>query len=165
MSASHPVLFSAPMVRAILAGRKTQTRRVVWVGDAETRMAYYRADGVNALAPCDWAAGGYPDHCRFHPGCEGCEPQVVRWKSPRCMPRWASRLTLEVTAVRVERVQEITCEGITAEGVPGYDGHVMTNAERRRAFAGPWDAINAKRGAGWDANPWVWVIEFRRVEG
>jgi hypothetical protein len=73
------------------------------------------------------------------------------------MPRYASRITLEVTDVRVERVQNITDEDALAEGVD-QDGYIP-----RVQFKNLWDSINAKRGAGWDVNPWVWVIEFERI--
>jgi hypothetical protein len=70
------------------------------------------------------------------------------------MPRWASRISLEVTGVRVERVQDISNEDSQAEGV---DPSIHAPS-----FAGLWDSINAKRGYGWDVNPWVWVVEFKR---
>ncbi len=74
------------------------------------------------------------------------------------MPRWASRIDLEITDVRVERVQEISLDDCVAEGVidPRCAGRSTAN------FAALWDSINAKRGFGWEANPWVWVIEFRK---
>jgi hypothetical protein len=68
------------------------------------------------------------------------------------MPRWASRITLEVTGVRVERVQDITASGCIAEGATAH-----------LSFQQIWQAVNGKRGYGWDANPWVWVIEFRQL--
>jgi hypothetical protein len=76
------------------------------------------------------------------------------------MPRWASRLTLEVTDVRVERLCEITPDDCRAEGQPIHnnDGGV------RYGFGQLWNSLNAKRGFGWDANPWVWVVSFRRVQ-
>lgn len=73
------------------------------------------------------------------------------------MPRWASRITLEVVSVRVERVQDITPEDARAEGIE----HLYAP---RNAFASLWDSINAKRGAGWTVNPWVWVVEFKVVQ-
>ena len=73
------------------------------------------------------------------------------------MPRWASRITLEITEVRVERLQDISEDDARAEGVE-YEDCWTTY---RQAFEGLWCKIN---GSGsWDANPWVWVIEFRRV--
>lgn len=68
-----------------------------------------------------------------------------------------SRITLEITDVWVERVQDITHQDAILEGIPNLPG---AQAEYRRL----WDSINAKRGYGWDVNPWVWVLEFRRTE-
>jgi hypothetical protein len=77
------------------------------------------------------------------------------------MPRWASRITLEITGVRVERVQEISLDDCYAEGI------LLTDEKRlsrlRFYYAKLWDSINAKRGFGWDKNPWVWVLEFKRI--
>ena len=101
------------------------------------------------------------------------------------MPRWASRITLCVTGVRIERLQEISTSDAMAEGlkivefsrpprlgVPGISAKVAMYGESYgkstssavRAFRSLWDSINAKRGHGWDANPWVWVIEFEVVK-
>jgi hypothetical protein len=78
------------------------------------------------------------------------------------MPRWASRITLEVTGVRVERVQDISEADAWAEGI---DRTHMGRGIQRPAvhFRRLWDSINAKRGFGWESNPYVWVVEFRRV--
>lgn len=85
------------------------------------------------------------------------------------MPRWASRLTLEITDIRVERLRDITEDDANAEGVvptrPLYGdcgGHIHEG--HRESFAKLWDEINEKRGFPWYANPWVWVVEFRRSE-
>jgi hypothetical protein len=81
------------------------------------------------------------------------------------MPRWASRITLEVIKVRVERVQEISESDAEAEGIafirdfPDADETLTA----RQLFEVLWDSINAKRGFGWSVNPWVWVLEFRRI--
>lgn len=92
----------------------------------------------------------------------------LRWRSPIHMPRWASRITLEIINVQVERVQAITYAGALAEGVwrpgPGADpDKVDREYDAVVEFRGLWYEINAKRGFGWDQNPWVWVIEFKRV--
>ena len=73
------------------------------------------------------------------------------------MPRFASRITLEVTEVRVERLQEITEADAWAEGIAA---HVVRPIHD---YAALWDSLNAKRGFGWDTNPWVWVVSFRRL--
>ena len=86
-----------------------------------------------------------------------------RWRPPRFMPRFASRILLEITNIRAERVQDITPEDAAAEGV--QPAQWQSNDEGYICeFQELWDSINAERGFGWDVNPWVWVIEFRRVE-
>ncbi len=86
------------------------------------------------------------------------------------MPRWASRITLEITGVRVERLQSISESDARAEGVAIEEHHTRgycAGAYRPpsiRAFHDLWDSLNAARGHGWDVNPWVWRIEFRRME-
>lgn len=95
---------------------------------------------------------------------------VCPWRSPLFMPRWASRLTLEVTGVRLERLQSITCSDIRAEGVgcPEHDfGSGFCTSEcaaRRAAFASRWDELNGKKSP-WTNSPWCWAIEFRRIDG
>ena len=87
------------------------------------------------------------------------------------MPRWASRITLEITDVRVERVADISEEDAAAEGVAPMDFKGTLNGEPargvifdpRKAFAVLWDQLNADRGFGWDANPFVWALTFRHV--
>ena len=90
---------------------------------------------------------------------------AAKWRPSIHMPRWASRLTLEVTGVRVERVQEIgeydaVCEGVS----PSIRGVLNDDCPTIDEFHRLWDSINDKRGYGWDVNPWVWVVEFRRVD-
>ena len=75
------------------------------------------------------------------------------------MPRWASRITLEITDIRVERLQDITEDDAIAEGVKPH-----WKDEARDIFAELWDSLNAKRGYGWDTNPLVWVVEYRRMK-
>ena len=85
-----------------------------------------------------------------------------RWSNPLFMPRWASRLVLEVVSVRVERVQAITEDGARAEGVVDVS-HLHGAPSCRATFANMWNAINGKR-APWESNPWVWVVRFKKVE-
>ena len=80
------------------------------------------------------------------------------------MPRWASRLTLEVVDVRVERVQDITPDDALAEGVSETEWFAGDEASAVGAFRTLWDSINAARGYGWYANPWTWCISFKRWE-
>lgn len=112
------------------------------------------------------------------------------WRPSIHMPRWACRLTLEITGIRVERVQDISDDDCRAEGVdepramsglgyhPGHRcwhpldaGHpvygvgVQCIRGMRAEYASLWDSLNAKRGHSWESNPWVWVLEFRRIGG
>ncbi len=97
---------------------------------------------------------------------------AASWRGPLLMPRWASRLTLELTEVRVEPVQDLSeadarAEGMTLEALRGtVNGHpatvhAMSHVQR---YIWEWDTLNAKRGFAWASNPWVWVLTFRRVE-
>ena len=104
----------------------------------------------------------------------------VKWRSPIYMPRWASRILLEITNVRVERLQDITEADVYAEGIDpdnwDYLGRSKGEAWRQEAlehikngnvigaFRCLWNSINAKRGYPWSSNPWVWVIEFKVLE-
>lgn len=171
----RPILFSAAMVRALLAGTKTQTRRVVRPQPAD-----------NAILPRYWSdvlrRRKDPDVYGSDGLTWGNVPLADgSWGDVRCPygqqgdRLWvrASRLTLEITGVRVERLQAISEEDARAEGVkaiPGMSWHSFAEASAGipmhehtaiDAYAALWGSIN---GAGsWDANPWVWVIEFTRV--
>jgi len=196
----RPILFNSEMVRAVLAGRKMQTRRVIKPQPCEQLINFagsnewaplasdglspanvtpwtcpygkpgdrlwvretwavrqlqaglwieFKADGNNARLPNDHDVrdeGGKTDIARL-------VTPADRWRPSIFMPRWASRITLEVSAVRVERVQSITEADAIAEGTTGRD-----------AFTALWESINAKRGYGWAVNPWVWVVEFTRAQ-
>jgi hypothetical protein len=89
------------------------------------------------------------------------------WTPSIHMPRWASRITLEITDIRVERLQDISEEDAKAEGVGAHGGWNADETEygvnARGPFSRLWDSINAK-SYPWASNPWVWVIEFRRAE-
>jgi hypothetical protein len=95
------------------------------------------------------------------------------WRSPRFMPKIAARLFLKVKDIRVERLQDITEEDAIAEGVAwkrAADINALENSESvidraKVLFMRLWDTLNAKRGYGWDLNPFVWVVEFERAEG
>lgn len=112
----------------------------------------------------------------IEPGSDGDRARIdygVKWKPSIHMPKSAARIWLEVVGVRVERLQEITEEDARAEGI--VDGGCLNCGESepcgcdnpqpdaRDGFIYLWDSINAKRGYGWDTNPWVWVIEFKKV--
>ena len=79
------------------------------------------------------------------------------------MPRFVARILLEVVAVRVERVQDIKEQDAMAEGVEWKDHAGLAEFTARKLFCKLWDSINAKRGFGWDVNPFVWVVEFKRL--
>lgn len=172
----RPILFGAESVRAILAGKKTQTRRVVrgcalrWLEDDGFTPGFV-ALADNGLSPYGYAgdrlwvretfavnphaAGvGYP---YFYRAETPYMPTDGPWTSPLFMPRSASRLLLNVVAVRVERLQEISDEDAYAEGWKTLFGKGLFY----RAFDSAWDAINEKRGYSWESNPWVWVVSFK----
>ena len=197
----RPILFSGAMVRAILDGRKTQTRRVckgvvfdtefakecgaflatkkgAWICDTESTAMLehcpYGQPGDRLWLRETWAhetdfgteTGGFMYRASYTNG--GPADNVKKWRPSIFMPRQASRITLELTGVRVERVQDISGSDAAQEGVNGLtiDGkeYVPQCAnDNRLGFMQLWDGINAERGYGWSANPWVWAITFRRV--
>jgi len=249
----RPILFAAPMIRAILAGAKTQTRRLLSpqpqlaIMDAATSRSFHAAMDVG-LIPKDepavwrwrgtfctpwprcadrWSPFGVPgdrlwvretfaliwpgeyepddirenevEYRADHPGkrypgewpdCPASETDssCPKWRPSLHMPRWASRLTLEITDVRVERLQDISEADARAEGIPldvwdaaliapNYltDGEFFQNWREEEphfaksdriaveSYRALWDSLNAKR-APWSSNPWVWVLSFKRVE-
>lgn len=87
-----------------------------------------------------------------------------RWRPSIHMPRWMSRLTLEVAAVRVERLQAISAHDACSEGPTIHCQQHVPSQLCRLNFSQRWNILNAKRGYGWGDNPWVWVVEFRRVD-
>lgn len=192
-----PILFSGPMVRAILAGTKTQTRRVVKprkdrdIGcelapselAGEVNAGIYRncpygqpgdrlwvretwAYGIHAMAAKRDEAGPFVYAADGTPQGRLCD----RWRPSIHMPRSACRIRLEITDVRVEHLQDITEANAKAEGyAPAWldaDDNTTVHAEApptyRRGFARLWRDINGPDA--WEANPWVWVVEFRRME-
>ena len=128
-------------------------------------MISYRAGGDRFLIeesyPVDYSL--YPK-CQFTMWCgdlrRGADGH--KWRPSIFMPRWASRITLEITEIKVERVQDITDTGALAEGVDQTNTSIPGYAKTR--FQNLWDSINKKRGFGWDLNPWVWVVKFRRID-
>jgi len=206
MTRERPILFNGEMVRAILAGRKTVTRRVARF-NAAGRVQYkgreWHRDDPDAVAACPFGAPGdtlwvkeawgmtasiplsaHEQACRdrFAPrewlGYRADTAKGYCWKSPRYMPRWASRITLEVTGRRLERVQDISEADAEAEGVergggrywlgsrpPGEpEGVLKIHGSAVAAFADLWDSINGSReGCSWESNLWVWAVSFRRV--
>lgn len=232
---TRPILFNGAMVRAILDGRKTQTRRIVklpafheW-GDGFDGQIMYSKDekfggfsvdelscpigrisdhlwvretwGLNEPSPCMYdpiddrdlpessyimASGGqdvlayWKNRVVYRSSIKGnhTDREVKKWRPSIHMPRWASRIQLEITGVRVERLNDISSEDSIAEGIErvggatsccpwrnyrkGHTGEMdMHCSAPARSYMTLWESIN---GAGsWNANPWVWVIEFRMV--
>lgn len=142
---------------------------------------YYRADyDSDYLDPCETLSGGYPASCRNHPGCDGCMATSTRihWHPSIHMPKEAARIWLRVTDVRVERLQEITDEQAKREGIQydecptGFTWKQETDMHncyttQIGAMQALWNSTIKKSDLdryGWDASPWVWVIEFERCE-
>jgi hypothetical protein len=196
----RPILMSAPMVRAILAGMKTQTRRALRgfyppnrpEYDSETgRLELFNGDEVVCGIRCPYGRPGdrlwvreswshdadSTEQCRasiedamgggdFGPYYRATEvaPDTLRWMPSIHMPRWASRITLEITGVRVERLHDISEADAQAEGaehIHRFDG-LKWHTGHASGFEALWEQINGP--GSWDANPWVWVIEFKRAD-
>lgn len=218
-----PILFSAPMVAAILDGRKTVTRRVIEPQPIDCKNGWY--EYINGKSKVTWnakaaresigtapienhcryqvgdllwvresykfgqAPNDEPDQgvalyvdgrCKFHPDLDQTRRYWCRQWKPRPsihMWQWASRITLKVTGVGAERVQDITEDDAVAEGlvpwesemVPGIVHYGISIADvwetdPRLTFGRLWDAINTKRGYPWASNAWVWVVRFEVAE-
>ena len=160
-----PIIFSSEMVKSILEGRKTQTRRVI------------KQQENHAIDNCPFGKPGdtlwvrekflmhYPeDHSVLYVDDmekAGFKQSEWCWKPSIHMPRWASRINLVIKSVRVERLWYISENDAIAEGAtPSCVGDDLDYLKYRSGYMFLWDSINAKRGYGWDKNPWVWVIEF-----
>ena len=202
----RPILFSAPMVRAILEGRKTVTRRAlnaqalknidygVQLGEChelptEGPLHPNSVDYYNDFCPFGqpgdrlWVRetfglqvrhyGGAGEHIVYRATspdaiyCKSVEGQEypIKWKPSIHMPRHSSRILLEITDVRVERLQDISRADIRAEGLqcppelPSDD----VSPNYRDWYPAAWKELWNSTGGDWDANPWVWVVEFKRV--
>lgn len=226
----RPIIFNADMVRAVIDGRKTQTRRIIqspaknmqasgqkvidyrepgdkWYGEHVFSMRNSSGTWCDYtkeqfLAKCPFGAVGdrlwvretwmpdaprdgtwgdvefygckgsplsmiperyrTPDHCIHRAGWDGHE--MVGWTPSIHMPRWASRIALEITGVRVERLSALSDDDARNEGCPAQLPHNPEDQHQARTwFRGLWSEIYGEES--WQANPWVWVIEFKRVEG
>lgn len=199
----RPILFSGPMVRAILAGTKTQTRRLVTAATSEVGTgekwsgfdfsdAFVDPGGTPIFGPGPYLKVKHPSDDTRHriypryeigqrlwvretfagPDIRGCIAYRARgdvlddgdkWRPSIFMRRHDSRLTLEVTGIRVERLQEITEADAIAEGVErACQDSACREHDARSNFAALWDQINGKR-APWSINPWVWVVSFKQI--
>ncbi len=180
----RPILFSEPMVRAILAGQKTQTRRVVdlskgWdVGPNYAGECWPVRKVKNELVRmrCPYGQVGerlwvrethYVERAGYQDGSDRFilykatddHAPVSKWTPSIHMPRWASRINLEIVGVDVERLKDIKDLDAIAEGVR-FAG-VPASLTDRGAFAKLWESINGP--GSWDTNPWVWVVVFKKV--
>lgn len=202
MIKEKPILFNGDMVRAILDGRKTQTRRVVNPMGGEQKK-WLTPDLINKVPHGEIINGGWQMHhpkagenhmgvhvennsplgwikCPF--GAVGGNLWVRetfqlwdvwddgiiyradnekydglgKWKPSVHMPRWASRIQLEITDIRVERLQDISNDDVFAEGIDMWKCGIP-----KLGFFDVWQSINGAKS--WDANPWVWVVEFKRL--
>jgi hypothetical protein len=208
----RPILFSAPMVLAVFAGTKTQTRRAITPQPGSGVTPYATTLGTwNWVLPGSGVGTGDPFRCRYgvvgdrlwvreslklngaESWCYAADnteialdendprvPAMVAWahhkETGSCpsihMPRWASRITLEITEVRVQRLHEITDEDAKAEGFPLPPGPGTVNGKpatiaifnARMGFQALWRVLNDKRpGCSWDSNPFVLAVSFRRL--
>lgn len=181
------MIFNGEMVRAILDGRKTQTRRVIkdctvgrdqiskFIQIGKKFIGCYPEDVPELIRECCpygvpgdriWVRETFcsvPDH-EEPAGCsallyaaDGNGP-YGKWTPSIHMPRWASRILLEITDVRVERLNDISEEDARSEGISGSSARDI-----KEAYAALWRSIYGSDS--WQANPWVWVIVFKRIEG
>jgi hypothetical protein len=198
--AIKPILFNSEMVRAILDGRKSCTRRVLKpqpdekhtypldfvtdstekkeVGCFEFAANEYGGSIQYVKPPYRYAPGDIlyvretwkkaPNGYYYYEDWQRNDiADVTKWKPSIHMPKVAARIWLKVTDVRVERLQDITSEQISREGVEVEYPHVLNGEEKRYAYSTLWNSTIKKSSLdryGWDANPWVWVIEFERCE-
>lgn len=207
----RPIIFGGESVRAILAGLKTQTRRVVkpqpervgdgWLyagdfyGSDDSLLSHlfhdvYGGDkgmlygGVYGDGTSDrlwvrevWTWYAFRNQPKRVVYRADEELHGAKWRSPIFLPRDLSRLTLELTEVRVERLQSISEEDAKAEGAPmmarvhrfdpvfgtSIGPRVHPTGSHKYGFAVGWDRLNAKRGYSWESNPFVWVLSFKRI--
>lgn len=203
--AEKPILFNGEMVRAILAGRKTQTRRpakIITVGGSILRYPTPESVEQKHFAIANFSDGSFarpqyipgdllyvretwtqPENIIYYRADEAALlPPGAKWRPSIHMPKWAARIWLRVTRVRVERARDITDEDAIAEGAQRFEGllpcsirgtrdkwsmgspgsHSQCLSTARNAFGNVWIAIYGPES--WDRNDWVWVYEFERTE-
>ncbi len=154
----RPILMSAPMVRAILAGSKTQTRRALRVQVPGKSACPYGMAGDRLWVRETFGHDGEPTSRQVAYRADGEVPNI-RWIPSIFMPRDLSRISLEVTEVRVERVTDISEADAIAEGIPAFITSPSTIP--RQQYSTLWNSINGK--GSWDKNPWVWAVTFKRI--
>ena len=208
MSKSRPILFNAEMVQAILAGRKTQTRRVIkndfmvrldesypycirdkhalwnsfksldqlvakfcphgqpgdslWVREGFVTFSHRHVDAHDRKYPVHRHLPHYPDCITLFRSDDYELPNNIKWCSPIFMRKNESRITLEINNIEVQELTGVSIESIRAEGITKEIDEVSYDMVMK--FRKLWDSINAKRGYGWDENPWVWMIDFTRID-
>lgn len=192
LSRERGIVMSGDNPKLILDGRKTQTRRIIKPQPPRsewTRVKEYADSGMSEVQPnyfmrCPYGVAGdrlwvretfweelYPtkNSPKVYYCADGTCPrgdQVVCKRPSIHMPRWASRITLEITKVRVERLQDISEEDAIAEGFDPPPAYMSLSAKyfcksTREQYRELWDSLHGK--GAWDKNPWVWVIEFKRA--
>ena len=201
------IIFSGEMVRTILEGRKTMTRRAIkeqppvdgrampWIWDIDGKSPRYALgwrddEDICCAAVCRYGQPGdrlwvqetwcyFPDNApdgmgenTYYLASQKNLKEIesvmrinkVQWKPSIFMPRWASRINLEITGIRVERLQEIPGKDCLREGIRNtIEGKLLLGSHLVYSFREIWDALNAKRGYPWESNPWVWVISFKKL--
>lgn len=186
MTKEHPIIFRSDMVQAILDGRKTQTRLVVEPHPKDISSYCHNQifvaifEGYSEQARCPYGKVGdllwvrekwQALHEYNHLSPKDIPVSDILYLADRpdmlwdarvrpsiFMPRWASRILLEITDVRVEKLKDISATDAMNEGMP------FGSLKPRQEFLQRWDAINKRRGYGSENNPWVWVIEFKTIE-
>jgi hypothetical protein len=182
----RPILFSGPMVRALLDGSKTQTRRIVkpqpfredYMAEENVRRHFATLGPYGQPGDRLWVRESYADigpRLAYRADQDdGAHCKVTKWTPSIHMFRADSRILLEIVWVRVERLNDCSAADAVAEGIrrvgPGFErwhpdpadvDHTGSTQDPVLAYRGLWESIN---GAGsWAANPWVWVVEFKRV--
>lgn len=187
------ILYKATMALAVLAGIKTQTRRIVkgmaleWLESGEFTPEFV-ANPNNHLCPYGhpgdqlWGREAWrtvkeadhlpprdltPAHRIWYEADAPHQPGAGKLRPSMFMPRWASRILLEIVSVRVERLQDISEQDAIAEGVRQYSvlERIQAGKDRwaRHAYRELWESINGP--GSWDANPWVWVVSFKLLKG
>jgi hypothetical protein len=188
----RPIIFSSEMIRAILTGTKTQTRRVIKPQPDNVRVSPFVPSGIETVhgyeLKCPYGLPGDLLWVRESFMLDGADARPIgmewdrkviykanspeygkfyKWKSSIHMPRWASRVTLEIVGVKVEHVQDISRGDAFAEGAP--DQWISQSGESRHFvpqdwYKELWDDLNFERGYGWSTNPFVWCIAFKAVK-
>lgn len=200
MKTEHPILFSTPMVKAILEGRKTQTRRIItdkqvlatievikngienlckyktgntlWVREEHYRYGFWKKNGLTKKGNQKWVFFAASEDVKYFDNPpdvyrisrDKFNPELRQWykRLARFMPKSACRIKLEITNIRVERLQDISESDAKAEGVETLGLYPGYNVSNRGKYEGLWNLINGNDS--WDLNPWVWVIEFKRIK-